>query len=85
MNLKDFDALVGRQLETMDKLLDLQGEIERCQELKEQLNNLPGEACGEIQEEIEIMKEELQSIQKVFQKQTEEVIRSYQIKEPLHK
>lgn len=85
MNLKEFDALVGRQLETMDKLLDLQGEIERCQELKEQLNNLPGEASGDIQAEIEIMKEELQSIQKVFQKQTEEVIRSYQIREPLHK
>ncbi|MGP1910075.1 YgaB family protein [Metabacillus sp. JX24] len=83
--MKEFDALVGRQLETMDKLLDLQGEIERCQELKEQLNNLPGEASGDIQAEIEIMKEELQSIQKVFQKQTEEVIRSYQIREPLHK
>ncbi|WP_454101267.1 YgaB family protein [Metabacillus sp. SLBN-84] len=83
--MKEFDALVGRQLETMDKLLDLQGEIERCQELKEQLSNLPGEACGDIQMEIEIMKEELQSIQKVFQKQTEEVIRSYQIREPLHK
>ncbi|MCM3598465.1 hypothetical protein M4D55_22135 [Metabacillus idriensis] len=77
--MKEFDQLVGNQLQTMEKLLSLQSEIERCQELKEQLNNLPDEIqCKEIESEIHLMKDELHMIQKVFEKQTEEVIRSYQ-------
>ncbi|MGG4489764.1 YgaB family protein [Metabacillus idriensis] len=84
--MKEFDQLVGNQLQTMEKLLSLQSEIERCQELKEQLNNLPDRIqCKEIESEIHFMKDELHMIQKVFEKQTEEVIRSYQAAEPLHK
>ncbi|USK36140.1 hypothetical protein LIT25_03270 [Bacillus sp. F19] len=84
--MKDFDQLVGNQLQTMEKLLCLQSEIERCQQLKEQLSNLPDEIkCKEIESEIDFMKDELHVIQKVFEKQTEEVILSYQAVEPLRK
>jgi hypothetical protein len=86
VGLKDFDLLVGNQLQTMEKLLCLQSEIERCQQLKEQLSNLPDEIkCKEIESEIDFMKDELHMIQKVFEKQTEEVILSYQAVLPLRK
>jgi len=75
----NFDQLVGEQLKTMDKLLDLQSEIERCQDLKNQLDILQDEAkLKSIQDEIENMKEELNKIQQVFEKQTKEVIQSYE-------
>ncbi len=84
--MKEFDLLVGNQLLTMEKLLCLQSEIERCQQVKEQLNNLPEEVkCQEIQAEIDTMKNELHTIQNVFEKQTKDVIRSYQKHEPMHK
>ena len=75
----NFDQLVGEQLKTMDKLVYLQTEIERCQEVKKQLGELQDETeIGAIQEEIEQMKLELNRIQQVFEQQTEEVIRSYE-------
>ncbi|KKI88990.1 hypothetical protein WQ54_27520 [Bacillus sp. SA1-12] len=75
----NFDQLVGEQLKTMDKLLYLQSEIERCQDIMKQLNALQDEAkIQSIQDEIEEMKLELNRIQQVFEKQTEEVIRSYE-------
>lgn len=75
----NFEQLVGEQLKTMDKLLYLQSEIERCQDIKSQLNVLQDEAkLQSIQEEIIEMKKELNHIQQVFEKQTEEVIRSYE-------
>lgn len=84
--MKEFDLLVGSQLQTMEKLLSLQSEIERCQQVKEQLNNLPSEAkCQDVQAEIDYMKRQLRTMQKVFEKQTEEVIRVYQKHEPMHK
>lgn len=86
VGLKDFDQLVGSQLQTMEKLLCLQSEIERCQQLKEQLCSFPDEIkCKEIESEIDFMKDELHMIQKVFEKQTEEVILSYQAVLPLRK
>ncbi|MFY0760550.1 YgaB family protein [Metabacillus dongyingensis] len=86
VGLKDFDQLVGSQLQTMEKLLCLQSEIERCQQLKEQLSSFPDEIkCKEIESEIDFMKDELHMIQKVFEKQTEEVILSYQAVLPIRK
>ena len=35
--MNEFDRLIGEQLRTMDKLLFLQSEIERCQEIEQQL------------------------------------------------
>lgn len=74
-----FNELVTEQLETMDKLLYLQSEIERCQELEEELLQLQEMTKVEsIMREIASKKMELKEIQNMFQKQTDEVIRSYQ-------
>ncbi|MEI2666853.1 YgaB family protein [Rossellomorea sp. LJF3] len=74
-----FNELVNVQLETMDKLLYLQSEIERCQELEEELIELQEMTKVEsIQKEILRKKKDLREIQKTFQEQTDEVIRSYQ-------
>lgn len=82
--MKEFDLLISSQLQTMEKLLSLQSEMERCQQIKEQL--IPSDdKYREIQADIDDMKTELHTIQKVFEKQTEEVIRVYQKQEPLHK
>lgn len=79
MSMNQFDQLVREQLKTMDKLLYLQSEIERCEEIKVQLNHLQDEAKVEsVQSEIEQMRLQLYQIQHMFEKQTEDVIRSYQ-------
>ncbi|MCC5801149.1 YgaB family protein [Rossellomorea vietnamensis] len=74
-----FNELVSVQLGTMDKLLYLQSEIERCQALEEELIELQEMTKVEsIQKEILRKKKDLREIQKTFQEQTDEVIRSYQ-------
>lgn len=81
--MNEFNLLVGEQLKTMDKLLFLQSEIERCQEVESQLNTLKEQSeLLSVQEEISKMKDELMDIQRLFEKQTEEVIRSYQSQLP---
>lgn len=73
-----FNELIHEQLETMDKLLFLQSEIERCQDLEKELIELEEMALAEsLKREIEMKKSELKDIQKVFQEQTDKVIRSY--------
>lgn len=68
----------------MEKLLSLQSEIERCQQIKGK--RIPSDVnFQEVQAEIDDIKSELHTIQKVFEKQTEEVNRVYQKQEPLHK
>ncbi|WP_420720441.1 YgaB family protein [Rossellomorea vietnamensis] len=74
-----FNELVSVQLGTMDKLLYLQSEIERCQALEEELIELQEMTKVEsIQKEILRKKKDLREIQQTFQEQTDEVIRSYQ-------
>ncbi|TMU83643.1 hypothetical protein FGG79_19545 [Bacillus sp. BHET2] len=74
-----FNELVSEQLETMDKLLYLQSEIERCQYLKEELIQLQEMTKLEsIKGEIALKKKELKEIQQIFQEKTDEVIASYQ-------
>ncbi|MDP4107789.1 MAG: YgaB family protein [Bacillota bacterium] len=76
--MNDFNRLVYEQMLTMEKLLCIQGELERCQEIEEELHNLQNQTEVEsIQFEIEKMKKELADIQQMFEKQTEEVIQSY--------
>jgi hypothetical protein len=76
--MNDFNRLVSEQMLTMDKLLYLQGELERCQEIEEQLQILQNETELEsVQFEINQMKKELKEIQEIFEKQTEDVIQSY--------
>lgn len=77
--MREFNLLVSEQMKTMDKLLYLQGELERCEEIEEQLQLIQQETELEsIQHEIKLMKNELREIHKIFEMQTEEVIRSYQ-------
>lgn len=77
--MDNFNRLVSSQMETMEKLLYLQSELERCQELEKQLIELQKETELEsIQLEINKMKVDLKEIHRTFEHQTEELIRSYQ-------
>ena len=76
--MNHFNRLVSEQMATMEKLLYLQAELERCQQIEEELQTLQNETDLEsIQIDIQIMKKELKEIQSMFEKQTEEVINSY--------
>lgn len=77
--LQEFNRLVAEQIRTMDRLLFLQSELERCEEIQKQLQELQQASQAEnVQLEILKMREELKDIQQKFEIQTEEVIRSYQ-------
>ncbi|KAF0824840.1 YgaB family protein [Cytobacillus firmus] len=77
--MENFNSLVSEQMKTMEKLLYLQSELERCQEIEEELKAIQQETELEsVQYEIVRMKEELKQIHRIFEEQTEEVIRSYQ-------
>ncbi|MCA1032643.1 hypothetical protein LCL95_16655 [Bacillus timonensis] len=76
-----FDKLVGEQMKTMDKLLYIHSEIERCQKIEQELIDLQNETeLQTIKDEIKKMKKELQHIQQVFEMQTEDLIKTYQEK-----
>ncbi|WP_042454987.1 YgaB family protein [Neobacillus dielmonensis] len=76
--MDQFNKLVSEQMVTMEKLLYLQAELERCQKIEAELQALQSETDLEsIQTDIKIMKEELKQIQHIFEKQTEEVINTY--------
>jgi hypothetical protein len=77
--MEDFNRLVSEQMKTMDKLLDLQLELERSQQVEQELIKLQKVPNLEsVQSEIIRIKNELKEIHHVFEQQTEEVIRSYQ-------
>jgi DNA mismatch repair ATPase MutS len=74
-----FNELVSTQMQTMEKLLYLQSELERCQEIEKQLDALKQHAeLEELRGEIDRKKQELKEIHQMFEKQTEEVINTYQ-------
>jgi hypothetical protein len=76
--MRAFNELVSEQMKTMEKLLYLQSEIEKCQELEGELQELEeATRLDSIKKEIIVMKNELKKIQKTFEVQTDEVIRSY--------
>ncbi|MCP8970977.1 YgaB family protein [Ectobacillus ponti] len=77
--MNEFDRLVGEQLRTMDQLLDLQLELERCQQL-EQTYMKQNDAAGlqQVQENLRQKKETLLHVQQVFEAQTQQVIHSFQ-------
>lgn len=77
--MDQFNELVSTQMKTMDKLLYLQSELERCQQIEKQLITLRQNAeLDDIREEIDRMKDELKDIHRIFEEQTEDVIRTYQ-------
>ncbi|WML38522.1 YgaB family protein [Neobacillus sp. OS1-2] len=76
--MDQFNRLVSEQMATMEKLLYLQTELERCQQIEEELQTLENATdLDSIQKDILLMKKELKEIQHIFEKQTEEVINSY--------
>jgi biotin-(acetyl-CoA carboxylase) ligase len=78
--MTDFNRLVSEQMKTMDHLLNLQSKLERCQEIEQELKRQHEETkLVEAQSEISRLKNELKEVHNVFEQQTEEVIRSYQI------
>jgi hypothetical protein len=77
--VEEFNRLVTEQMKTMDKLLFLQSELERCQDIEIQLGKLEQEnELESVHLELAKMKDELKELQKMFELQTEDVIRSYQ-------
>jgi HPt (histidine-containing phosphotransfer) domain-containing protein len=73
-----FNRLVSEQMLTMEKLLYIQGELERCQEIEKEIQNLQSATNLEsIQNDITQMKKELKEIQLIFERQTDEVIKTY--------
>ena len=77
--MEEFNRLITEQMKTMDKLLFLQSELERCQDIEKQLKKLEQEnELESVQIELSKMKDELMVLQKMFEMQTEDVIRSYQ-------
>lgn len=77
--MNEFNRLVTEQMKTMDRLLFLQTELERCQKVEMELRDNQQETELEnVHLEIAKMKKDLKEIQQLFEKQTEEVIRSYQ-------
>ncbi|WP_110926495.1 YgaB family protein [Bacillus massiliglaciei] len=77
--MEEFDQLIQKQLQTMDKLLFLQSEIERCQDIESQLSALQEMSKADtVKDEISKKQSELQAIHDMFEKQTEEVIRYFQ-------
>ena len=62
--MQEFNRLVAKQMQTMDRLLFLQSELERCQEIENELKELQQESqVASVQLEITKMKKELKDIQ----------------------
>ncbi|WP_170006518.1 YgaB family protein [Bacillus fonticola] len=80
--MKSFDCVVKKQLHTMGEWLHLQDELARCEEIAlelEQLEKADRLHCVKV--EIRQMREELEAIQLLFTKQTEELIQQYEKEE----
>jgi hypothetical protein len=84
--MKSFEELVNEQMLIMDKLLNMQTELDRYRELEEELRNRKKEQdLLSVQDDIMEMKKELNSIQNLFMQLTERVIESYQTKSATEK
>ncbi|UUD43502.1 YgaB family protein [Bacillus pumilus] len=76
--MSDFDQLVRKQMQLMDQLLDVQGELDRCLETEKRLlQDEKKEERHRLHDQIKQKREELQKVQTLFTKQTEQVINSY--------
>ncbi|MGE7782053.1 YgaB family protein [Peribacillus sp. NPDC097264] len=77
--MEEFNRLINAQLKTMERLLYVQSEIERYQDIEKQfLTNQEEDKAVAVQEEIQHRKMELKTIHETFERQTEDVIRCYQ-------
>lgn len=77
--MEEFNRLINTQLKTMEKLLYVQSEIERCQDIEKNFQATQEEDKADaVREEIQIRKQELKKIHEMFEKQTEDVIHYFQ-------
>lgn len=83
--MEEFNRLVSEQMLTMDQLLSLQGDLDRLQKLKKELDTFQKEKTLSrnpelelVQNKITVIQQELQAIQNTFTRQTENLIRVYQ-------
>ncbi|MFJ7830548.1 YgaB family protein [Peribacillus sp. NPDC097284] len=77
--MEEFNRLINAQLKTMERLLYVQSEIERYQDIEKKfLANQEEDKAVTVQEEIQHRKLELKTIHETFERQTEDVIRCYQ-------
>ncbi|MGR8015806.1 YgaB family protein [Bacillus sp. RM3] len=76
--MSDFDQLVREQMQLMDQLLDVQGELDLYLETEKRLlQGKKKEERHKLRDQIKQKREELQKVQTLFTKQTEQVINSY--------
>ncbi|MGX9292418.1 YgaB family protein [Bacillus sp. A015] len=76
--MSDFDQLVRKQMQLMDQLLDVQGELDMCLETEKRLlQDEKKEERHRLHDQIKQKREELLKVQTLFTKQTEQVINSY--------
>ena len=79
--MKSFEELVNEQMVIMDKLLHMQTELDRYMDLEIELRNRKTDIeLLSVQDDINEMKKELDTIQTIFMQLTEKVIESYQSK-----
>ena len=79
--MKTFEELVNEQMVIMDKLLQMQTELDRYMDLEEELRSRKNVVdLLSVQDDIHEMKKELDTIQTIFMQLTEKVIESYQSK-----
>ena len=79
--MKSFEELVNEQMIIMDKLLHMQTELDRYMDLEIELRNRKTDIeLLSVQDDINEMKKELDTIQTIFMQLTEKVIESYQSK-----
>ncbi|MFJ5966017.1 YgaB family protein [Bacillus sp. NPDC093026] len=76
--MSHFDQLVKEQMKLMDHLLDVQGELDVCLEIKKRLlQEEKNEEWHKLDHQIKQKRDELQKVQTLFTKQTKQVINSY--------
>ncbi|WP_178929582.1 YgaB family protein [Bacillus altitudinis] len=76
--MSDFDQLVKEQMQLMDQLLDVQGELDLYLETEKRLlQGKKKEERHKLHDQIKQKREELQKVQTLFTKQTKQVINSY--------
>jgi hypothetical protein len=76
--MERFNQLVGEQLKIMDRLLYIQAEIEKHQQLEKEGQIINDESnVKNVQYKLVTMQRELREVQQQFEKQTKEVILSF--------
>ncbi len=78
--MNSFDKLVGEQLQTMDELLKLQAHLEKYQQIETNEQEIYDKKdLHFIRQEIQKTEEALKLLHEKFERQTNEVIHSFEV------